>query len=96
LSLGSHTPDVHTSAPAAVVQVPLSVGFACVGSLGTGWPFGNVGVHVCVPSSHQLPAAQSASTSQPPAGSHTPLVLQVPERHTVPPFPVVQGPSPFA
>jgi hypothetical protein len=43
-----------------------------------------------------LPAVQSASTSQPPDGSHFKLVLQAPDRHTVAALPVVQGPSPLA
>jgi hypothetical protein len=39
---------------------------------------------------------QSASTLQPPDGSHVPSVLHAPERHTLPPLVIEQGPSPFA
>jgi hypothetical protein len=45
---------------------------------------------------HQLPAAQSPSTLQPPAGSHVPATLHAPDRHTLAPAPAVQGPSPVA
>ena len=47
-------------------------------------------------SSHQLPPVQSASLAQPPDGSQTPLVLQLPDRHTVAPLAAVHGPSPLA
>jgi hypothetical protein len=96
LSAVSHTPLVHTSVPAATVHVPLSVGLACGGSLGTAVAFGSFAVHVCVLSAHHWPAEQSASTLQPPAGSHVPFVLHAPERHTVPPLAIVHGPSPLA
>jgi hypothetical protein len=41
-------------------------------------------------------SVQSALVLQPPAGSHVPLVLHAPERHTMVPSLVVQGPSPLA
>ena len=78
------------------MHVPLSVGLVCGGSLGTARRSASLGVQVCVLSLHQLPPAQSASTLQPPAGSQRPLTLHAPERHTVPPLPAVQGPSPLA
>ncbi len=58
-------------------------------------PLGSCAVQVCMPSLHQKPAAQSASTSQPPAGSQTLLVvLHISmERQTVPPLAAVHGPS---
>ena len=76
--------------------MPFSVGFACGVSVGMGELFASFGVQVAVLSSHQLPAVQSASVKQPPLGSHTPLVLHAPERHTVAPLAAVQGPSPLA
>ena len=39
---------------------------------------------------------QSPSTTQPPAGSHTPETEHAPLRHTVEAVPVVHDPSPFA
>ena len=81
------------------MHVPFKVGFVCGGSVGTAPPLAIFGVQVWVLSSHQLPPEQSASTSQPPAGSQVPLVLQAPERQTTPPLPVgpgVHGPSPTA
>jgi hypothetical protein len=46
---------------------------------------------------HQLPVEQSASTLQPPVGSHVPATLQAaPGRQTVPEVSVVHGPSPVA
>ena len=89
----------HTSAPAGPVHTPFSVGLVCPGSVGIRVPFASFGVHVCVLSMHQLPPTQSASTLQPPRGSHLPFVLHAPERHTTPPLPelpAVHGPSPFA
>jgi hypothetical protein len=59
-------------------------------------PLASLGVHTWVLSEHQLPPAQSASTSQPLAGSQFPVTLQVAERHTVPAVIGVQGPSPVA
>jgi hypothetical protein len=94
--LVSQTPLVHVSAPAAAVQVPLSVGFVCGGSVGTTIPLGSVGKQAFMLSLHHLPVGQSASTLQPPDFSHVPLVLHMPEMQTVPPFATVQGPSPFA
>jgi hypothetical protein len=99
LSVVSHTALVQTRDAAPTVQVAFSTGFMCGGSLGMSVPLGSFAVHVCDVSSHQSPPAQSASTLHPPAGSHLPLVLHTPERHTVPPLPVgpeVQGPSPLA
>jgi hypothetical protein len=96
LSVVSHTPLVQTSVLAAVVHVPSNVGLVCGGSFGIAVPFASCGVHVWVLSSHQLPPEQSASTSHPPAGSHVPFVLQVPERHTTGPVGPVHGPSPTA
>ena len=86
----------HTSVPAGAVHEPFSVGFMCCGSVGITMPFGSCGAHACIASLHQVPAAQSASTLQPPIGEHVPFALHVPERHTVPPLPAVQGPSPVA
>jgi hypothetical protein len=60
----SQTPVVHTSVAAAAVQVPLSVGFVCGASVGTGVLFGSVGVHLPSASSHQLPAPHWASVVQ--------------------------------
>jgi hypothetical protein len=97
--LVSHTPLTQVSAPTAVEHVPSSAGLVCAGSVGTLVPLASCGVHVCDVSSHQLPVGQSASTLQPPMGSHVPFELQVPDRHTTPPLPPVpgmQGPSPFA
>jgi hypothetical protein len=96
LSFVSHTVLVQTSAPAAIVHVPSSVGLECAPSVGRGWPLATVGAQRCVVSLHHVPVAQSASTLHPPAGSHVPFVLHMPERHTTPPFATVQGPSPFA
>jgi hypothetical protein len=96
LSFVSQTPPTQTSFPAAAVHVPFSVGFVCGASVGTAVPLGSCAVQVVVLSSHQSPLMQSASASQPPMGSHTPLVLQAPERHTVVPFDAVHGPSPLA
>jgi hypothetical protein len=45
LSIGSQTPLWQTSAPAAAVHVPFSVGLVCSGSIGMGVPFGRSGVH---------------------------------------------------
>jgi hypothetical protein len=95
LSLVSQTPLVQVSVAAAAVQVPSSVGFAWAPSLGTGVPLATVGRHMCIVSLHQVPAAQSASTLQPPEGSHVPLTLHIPERQTLL-VAGVQGPSPFA
>ncbi len=92
----SQTPLTQVSAPAPAVHVPLSVGAVCGGSLGTGAPFASFGVQVWVLSWHQLPPAQSASTSQPPSGSQTPLTLHAVERQTTGPVGPVQGPSPVA
>src|SRR3977135_3654060 len=92
----SQTPLTHTSAPAAGVHMPPSVGFVCGASVGTAVPFMSFGVHMCAISLHQLPPAQSASTLQPPAGSQRPLALHAPERHTTGPLATVQGPSPTA
>jgi hypothetical protein len=92
----SQTPETQTRVAAAAVQPPFSVGFVCVGSFGMAVPFVSFGLQAWVASSHQSPPEQSASTSQPPAGSHTPLVLHAPERQTVAPFIAVQGPSPLA
>jgi hypothetical protein len=92
----SQTLLTHATAPAATVQVPSSVGLECPGSVGTGLPLATFGVHVCALSLQYWPLAQSASTAQPPAGSHVPLELQAPERHTVAPLAAVQGPPPFA
>jgi hypothetical protein len=96
LSFVSQTALVQVSVPAAGVHVPLSVGFACGGSFGTACPFASVGVQVCIASLHQVPALQSASTLQPPAFTQVPPTLHAPERHTVPPVPIVHGPSPLA
>jgi hypothetical protein len=96
LSFVSHTPLVHTRVPAAAVHVPSSVGLVCAPSTGTAVPLASCPVQMCVVSSHQLPAVQSASTLQPPLGSHVPLVLHAPERQTVAPVTAVQGPSPLA
>ena len=96
LSLLAHTPLTQTSAPAAAEQTPFSVGLEWAASVGTATPFASWGVHWCAVSLHQLPAAQSASTSQPPSGMQTPLEPQEPERQTVAPVVEVQGPSPFA
>ena len=92
----SQTPLVQTSAPAATVHTPFSVGLEWAVSVGTAAPFASWGAQTCAVSLHQLPAAQSASTSQPPIGSQTPLVLHAPERQTVPPVASVHGPSPVA
>ena len=89
----SQTALVHTSAPAAVVQLPSRVGFVCEGSLGIAVPLASVGVHACVDSLHQFPPVQSESTLQPPDGSQVPFELHAPERHTVP---FKHGPSPSA
>src|SRR5262249_10113721 len=83
-------------APAPIVHVPVSGG-AWPLTVGTGVPFGSFDVHVNDSVLHHSLAPQSASTAQPPIGSHTPLFApQAPERHTTAAFPCVQGPSPFA
>jgi hypothetical protein len=92
----SQTPLWHTTRAAAGVHVPLIVGLVCAGSLGTAVPFMSFGVHAWAVSLHQLPAVQSASTLQPPAGSQRPFTLQDPDWQTTGPFATVQGPSPFA
>jgi hypothetical protein len=56
-------------------------------------PFAICGVQTLVVSLHQLPARQSASTSQPPIGSQLPSTLHEPERHTTGPVATVHGPS---
>jgi hypothetical protein len=73
LPLGSHTLLAQTSAAAAAVHVPLSVGFACAASVGMAVPFARVGVHCPSDSSHQLPAPHSASVVQ--ALVHAPVVV---------------------
>jgi len=93
----SQTPLAQVSAPAAVVHMPFSVVSLWAGSVGTAMPFGTVGAHMWAVSLHQVPAAQSASTVQPLAPSQTMLEpLHMPERQTVPPLAIEQGPSPFA
>ena len=102
LSFGSHTPLWQTSAPAAAVHVPFSVGFVCGGSLGIAVPFGSCALHVLTLMSHHMSVAQSASVLQPVGGSQVPFTLHMPERHTTPPLPApaseggVHGPSPVA
>jgi hypothetical protein len=61
---------------------------------------GSAGVHcthvlVCVSQTGVAPL-HCASDVQPPLAAHVPFGPHVPERQTVPPSPVVQGPSPFA
>jgi hypothetical protein len=92
----SHTALTHTRVPAATVHVPFRGGSVCVGSLGMAVPFASFGVQVCTFSLHQSPPVQSASTLQPPEGSHSPFLLQTPDRHTVPAVAGVHGPSPLA
>jgi hypothetical protein len=93
----SQTPLWQTSAPASAEQVPFSVGSVCGASVGTFCPLASVGTHMCAVSLHHVPAVvQSASTLQPPAGSHWPFALQAPERHTAGPLVASHEPSPFA
>jgi hypothetical protein len=96
LSAGSQTPLEHVRVPACSVHVPLRVGFVWGGSFATGCPLGAFGVQTCDVSLHQVPAKQSPSTLQPPAGLQVPLVLQEADWQTMPPLAIVQGPSPFA
>jgi hypothetical protein len=96
LSFVSQTPLWQTSVAAAAVHVPFRVGFACGGSDGTTVPFDNCGRHADMLSSHHCPVAQSASVTQPPGGMQVLFRPHAPERHTVPPFAIVHGPSPFA
>lgn len=96
LSFTSHTPLTQTSAPAAAVHVPLSVGLVWAVSVGTAVPFASCGTHWCIVSLHHLPVAQSASTLHPPEGSQVRFVLQAPERQSVGPSAIVHGPSPLA
>jgi hypothetical protein len=90
----SQTPLTQTSLPTASVQVPSSVGDMCAPSFGSATPLATCGAQVWLVSLHQLPALQSASTSQPPIGSQTPEVLHAPERQTTVAVPAVHGPSP--
>jgi hypothetical protein len=62
-------------------------------SIGIAPPFGICAVQTLVASLHQLPARQSASTSQPPIGSQVPSTLHEPERQTIGPVATVHGPS---
>ena len=78
----SQTPERQTAAAFAAVQGPM--------------PLANCGVQVLVFVLQKLPAAQSASARQPPAGLHRPFTLHAPERQTAAPVCAVQGPSPFA
>ena len=64
LSAGSQTPLTQTTAPAAAVQTPFSVGL-WPGSLGIAVPFGSFGVHVLTDSSHQSAAGHWESSVQP-------------------------------
>jgi hypothetical protein len=88
----SHTALWQTSALAWLEHTPLSVGLACGVSVGMAVLLASVGVQVCSVSLHQLPPVQSASTLQPPAGSHKRLLLHAPVRHTVAAFAAVHGP----
>src|SRR3954471_4255408 len=79
----SHTPAWQTKLAAATVQVPFSVGFVCGTSTGMVVPLASFAVHTWLASLHHWLLAQSASTLQPPAGRHSKLALQLPERQTV-------------
>jgi hypothetical protein len=91
-----HTPLAHTSVPAPTLHLPFSVGLACAESVGIGDPFESLAVHMLLDSSHQLPVGQSASTLQPPAGSHLPAVLHAPDWQSVGPLATVHPDCPFA
>jgi hypothetical protein len=73
LSFVSQTPLTQTSAPAAAVHVPFSVGFMWAPSVGMGVPFARSGVHECAVSLHHLPAPHSASVVQ--VLPHAPVVV---------------------
>jgi hypothetical protein len=97
LSCASQTALTQTRAPAAIVHVPFRVGLVCAESVATATPFTSFGEQVCEVSLHQSPMeAQSASTLHPLGAPQTPLIVQTPERQTVPPVAIVQVPSPFA
>jgi hypothetical protein len=90
-------PLMQTRAPAAMVQVPFSVGPMCGGSFGTGVPFASFGMQTPpADSSHQSAPGQSASTEHSATRPQTPLGVHVPERQTTSPLLDVQEPSPFA
>jgi hypothetical protein len=60
-------------------------------------PFGSLSEQAIFPVSQNCVALQSLSFVQPdPPVPHTPLGSHDPERHTLGPSPVVQGPSPLA
>src|SRR5262249_41631284 len=65
LSAGSQTPLSQTTVPAAAVHVPSIFGLVCPESVGTGVPFGSLGVHMCMLMLHQSLAPHSASVVQP-------------------------------
>ena len=92
----SQTPLAQVSVAAAGLHVPSSVGLVCGASVGIEVPLVSVAVQVCAPSLHQLPAGQSASTKQAPAGMQLPFELQRPDRQAVTWLAAVQGPSPSA
>jgi hypothetical protein len=91
----SQTPEAQTRVAAPVTEHWPVSRLACgpEGSIGSGVPLTYFAVHVWVEMKHQLPAEQSASTSQLPGAMQTSLALHVPLRQTVP---EVQGPSPLA
>jgi hypothetical protein len=95
-SAGSHTPLAHTSAAAALVQVPSRVGLVWAASLGIAPPLASSAVQAWAVSSHHVPPAQSASTLQPAGERQAPFALHAPERQTTLPVAAEQGPSPFA
>jgi hypothetical protein len=95
LSPAEQTLLTQTRLAASDVHVPSSVGLVCGTSVGSAVPFVSSGVQAWLLSRHQLPVEQSASTLQPPAGSHVPFVLHAPERHTAPAVAVVHGPVPM-
>ena len=76
-----------------VVHVPFNAGFACGTSVGMLVPLPSFAVHTCVVSTHHCPPTQSASTLQPSAGWHKPLLLQLAERQTAVAVPAVHGPA---
>lgn len=92
LSLVSHTLAWQTRLAAEAVQVPFNTGPVCGGSVGMVVPLLSLALQVWFDSLHHWPPEQSASTLQPLSGRQSRLLLQLPERQTVPALPAVQGP----
>ena len=67
----SQTPLWQTSAPARLVQVPSSVGFACGASVGSAVLLVSLGVQAWSVTLHQWPPVQSAPTLPAPCEVRT-------------------------